>query len=370
MRELDDALDRLDHAARTSDAPLDDVRARVLAAAAAEQAPARSRRIARRLLPLAAAAAAVLVVGVVVTRPEDAPRQEPVAREQVRPGTTSPPPKVSLLSAKEVLDDAADAIDPVDPVLSPGQYRYIAEHAWYSRGHLIGVGQDDPDQTIRGWTYLKETSREVWIPQDQSQDWLERRGWLPGVEWLGGSVPRSEAPEPRAMDTDTGERRGKCGNFFPNSQGAASCGDPTSWDNPEFYTGLPRDPEAIVAYLRSATAQRGSAPATMFHWGVEILRAGLMPADLRAGWYRALATLDGVRVYDEAATLDGRTGIAIGIEDERQRRDLIVDPATGDFIGERSVAGTRPDEGWIEPGTVTGFSSITTKVVDGIGLTG
>ncbi|CCH35267.1 CU044_5270 family protein [Actinosynnema sp. NPDC047251] len=373
MRDLDEALDQLERTARTANAPLDDVRAQVLAAAAAEESPRRSRRTARWFLPVAVAAAAALVVGVVVTRPDGAP--QPGTTAQAQPGTdaattTPSQPKVSLLSAKQVLDDAAAAINTVDPVLAPGQYRYIAEHAWYSRGQMFGVSQENPDQTIKGWTYLKETARETWIPQDQSQDWLEKRSWLPGVKWLGGSVPQSEAPEPQAMDTDTGERRGKCGNFFPESRGTTQCGDPSDWNHPEFYVGLPRDPQAIVEYLRTTTAHRGSTPPVMFHFGVEILRAGLMPADLRAGWYRALATLDGVKVYDEAATLDGRTGIAIGLEDEQERRDLIVDPATGDFIGERSVAGPKPSGAWIPPGTVTGFSSITTKVVNGIGQTG
>jgi len=366
--ELDEALDRINHAARTADAPLGDVRARVLAAAA-EQGPQRTGRRSRRwLLPVSAAAAAALVVGVVATNGAEAPRRG----DDVAAGasTATSAPQVRLISAQEALNTAADAIKAVDPVLAPGQYRYIAEHAWYSRGTQFGVPVDAPDQTVKGFTYLKETAREVWIPQDQSQDWLERRSWLPGLEWLGGNVPRSEAPEPEALDTDTGERRGKCGDFFPDSQPTKLCGDPTDWDNPEFYTTLPRDPQAVVEYLRTATAHRGSAPATMFHWGVELLRAGLMPADLRASWYRALALLDGVQVHDQAVTLDGRTGVAIGIQDEKERRDLIVDPATGEFIGERTVAGPQPHYPWIAPGTVTGYSSITTKVVDGIGQTG
>jgi hypothetical protein len=46
----------------------------------------------------------------------------------------------------------------------------------------------------------------------------------------------------------------------------------------------------------------------------------------------------------------------------------IVDPANGDFIGERTVAGAKPHDSWITPGTVTGFKSVTTKVADAIGV--
>ncbi|RKT57869.1 CU044_5270 family protein [Saccharothrix australiensis] len=368
MRELDDALDSINHAARTAEPSLDDIRARVLAAAATGQAPRRSRPT-RWLLPVSAAAAAALIAGVVVTNGVGRP-DAGGGTAATAPGTSASVPAMALLSAHEVLNNAADAIKTVDPQLAPGQYRYIDEHAWYERGTQFGVPVDAPDQTVKGFSYSKEVRREVWIPQDQSGEWLEKRSWLPGVKWLGGNVPRSEAPEPTAIDTDTGERRGKCGNFFPDSGGAKSCGDPTDWNNPAFYANLPRDPQALVEYLRESTAHRGSTPAVMFHWGVEILRAGLMPADLRASWYRALAQLDGVRVYEAAATLDGRTGTAIGIEDEKERRDLIVDPATGEFIGERTVAGPKPHYAWVEPGTVTSSSSITTKVVDGIGRTG
>ncbi|QFZ23560.1 CU044_5270 family protein [Saccharothrix syringae] len=363
MRELDDALDQLHRDARTSDAPLGAVRARVLAAAAAEAAPPRRNR--RWYAPVAVAAAAAALAGVVAVN------NRGPGEERVAGATTSvdAPARVRLLSAPEYLNRAADAITAADRPLGPGQYRYIATHQWNSSSMVNAPAAGQPDAPS-GWTWLRESRHEKWIPGDQALDWMERRTPLEGLKWLGGTVPESEAPKPEVTDTDTGERVGKCGDFFPNSQPKKVCGDPTDWDNPAFYEALPRDPQAIVDYLRTATAHRGSAPATVFHWGVEILRTGLMPADLRAQWYRALALLDGVTAFEQGVNLDGRTGVAIGIEGPNERRELIVDPATGDFIGERTVAGPQPYDAWVRPGTVTGFSSITTTVVDGIGQTG
>lgn len=145
------------------------------------------------------------------------------------------------------------------------------------------------------------------------------------------------------------------------------CGAADDWDGPAFYQGLPRGAEPLYQWLRDATAHRGSTPSGMFHYGMQVLRAGLMPADLRADWYRALAMIDGVRVVGTVTTPDGRTGLALGFDEPRERRELILDPTNGDFIGERMVAGTEPDYPWIAPGTVTSLVSVTTTVVDGMG---
>ncbi|MDU0288515.1 CU044_5270 family protein [Saccharothrix longispora] len=366
MRELDDALDELNRDARTSDAPLDAVRARVLAAAAAESAAPKRPASRRWYLPVAVAAAAALVTGVVAVNNGSGARQ--VAEPPTAGTSESTAPQVHLLSAREYLTMSADAITAVDQPLAPGQYRYVAAHEWNRRGVGLPPAVGDPDPKPAGYDYLVESRTETWIPQDVTQEWLNRRTPLGGVKWLGGSVPQSEAPAPEPTDTDRGERRGRCGDFFPGSQPKKVCGDPQDWDNPDFYTGLPRDPQALAQWLRDATAHRGGAPATVFHWAVQLLRTGLVPADLRSALYRALATLDGVTVTDGNANLDGRTGVAVTIETGTEHRELIVDPATGDFIGERTVAAEAADS-WIPAGTVTGYSAITTKVVNGLGET-
>ncbi|MEU4444349.1 CU044_5270 family protein [Actinosynnema sp. NPDC050801] len=363
MRELDDALDRLHHDVRTADVPLDAVRTRVLTAAADSVTPKRRSR-ARWLAPVAVAAAAALVTGVVVL--DNRTGQQPPEA-----GTSSDaPPSVELLSARDYLTRAADAITAVDQPLAPGQYRYVAAHEWNSRGVGTAPPADRPDAVASGYTYLVESRTETWIPHDVTQEWLNRRTPLEGAKWLGGTVPQSEAPVPEPDETAKGERRGRCGDFFPRSQPQKVCGDPEDWDNPDFYAPLPRDPQALLGWLRDLTANRSGPSGTVFHWAVQLLRTGLVPADLRASLYRALALLDGVTVTDGKANLDGRVGVAVTIEDVHERRELIVDPATGDFIGERTVTGPQPHEAYIEPGTVTSLSAITTKVVDGIGRTG
>lgn len=358
MRELDDALDQLHHDVRTADVPLDAVRARVLAAAADPVTPKR-RGGTRWLAPVAVAAAAALIAGVVAVG--SGTGQAP------GPGTTAGAPAgVELLSAREYLAQAADAITATDQPLGPGQYRYVAAHEWSS--YYVSPS---PQAPTTAYIYLVESRDETWIPQDIAQDWMNRRARLEGVKWLGGTVPQSEAPLPGPSDFEQGERRGECGYFY-GVVPPPGCGDPDHPSHPEYYAQFPRDPQALLQWLHDRTAgvhQVGGTTNMPFHSAVYLLRTGLVPADLRASLYRALALLDGVTVTDGKANLDGRVGVAITVEDVHERRELIVDPATGDFIGERTVTGPQPHWSFIPPGTVMGYAAVTTKVVDGIGRT-
>ena len=85
----------------------------------------------------------------------------------------------------------------------------------------------------------------------------------------------------------------------------------------------------------------------------DLLRSGLVPADLRAALYRVLGKVPGLEITEQVANLDGKKGTAYGISDDGTRHDVIIDPATGQFIGERQIT----DEGFegIPAGTVIGI---------------
>jgi hypothetical protein len=359
MKELDESFELLHRDARRAPASLTDARAKLMAAldtedASPQRAPRRQRRL---MIPVAAtAAAAVIAVGFLVV-PSLAP--EPPAL-----GTSTP--DVTLLSASEVLIKAADlTVGAVDQPIGPGQYRYISNHAWNTRTARIKDGST-------GYTYLWELQTDRWIPADPRGVWQENRRVLDTSKFLGGSpenVAQAKAAAPQISATDQGRWVAPCGNFFPRAKPVKICGDPDDWDSAEFYAKLPRDPGRLYEFLAGITKNRGSTPQGMFHYGIQILATGLMPADLRAEWYRAMAKIPGIEVVSTQANLDGRTGIALGLSDEHEQRQLIIDPATGAFIGERTVAGAKPDEPWIKPGTETGASAIRTEVVDRMGQT-
>ncbi len=374
MNELDETLEQLHREARTAPADLSAARARLLAefdtgpAAAVVPLPARPRptRRLRFALPVAAAVAGVVAVTVVLVQqrpagPAAAPPVRPPAPVPTTAAPTAAAPDIRLMSAVQVLTRAADlTVGAADAPVGPGQFRYVAEHTWVGRGVQTGDGST-------GYTYLWEQEVDRWIPADEHDVWQETRKILHTGKFLGGSVPQAQAPEPPITDTDQGQWQGRCGDFFPQAKPPKKCGDASDWDSPAFYAALPHDPAALYAKLQQLTKGRGSTPSVMFHFGIEILRAGQMPAQLRAQWYRALAKIPGITVLAAEANLDGRTGVALGLDDRHEIRQLIIDPVTGAFIGERTVAGAEPDEAWIKPGTELGASAITTAVADRLG---
>ncbi|WP_233223382.1 CU044_5270 family protein [Amycolatopsis sp. CA-128772] len=369
MNELDATLELLHRDARTAPADLAAARARLLAELDAEPAatvvPLRRRRFARPVAAAAAVAGVVAVTAVVVVRqhPADPPPAAvpPVPSAAPVPVPTGAAPDIRLMSAAQVLLRAADlTVGAADQPVGPGRFRYVAEHTWVQRGVRTGDGST-------GYTYLWEQQVDRWIPADEHDVWQETRRILRTGKFLGGSVPQSQAPEPPVDDTDQGQWQGRCGDFFPEAKPPKKCGDPTDFDSPAFYAALPHDPAALYAKLKNLTKGRGSTPSVMFHFGIEILRAGQMPAPLRAQWYRALAKIPGITVLAAETNLDGRTGVALGLADSHEVRQLIIDPVTGAFIGERTIAGPQPDEPWIKPGTELGASAITTAVAGRLG---
>ncbi|HWO62968.1 MAG TPA: hypothetical protein VNO31_23345, partial [Umezawaea sp.] len=66
----------------------------------------------------------------------------------------------------------------------------------------------------------------------------------------------------------------------------------------------------------------------------------------------------------------GRTGVALGVTTEHFRNDIIIDPATGRFIGNRMVLaepGTDYYEG-LPAGTAIEFSAFTSATVPAEGV--
>jgi hypothetical protein len=262
-------------------------------------------------------------------------------------------PAVSSAVA-EVLTTAADRIGASDPVVRPGQYLYVESHRWDL------VSMEDGEKEL---TYLQESVIQLWVPYDRTQEWLQRSHNTGQRKWIQGSEADLADPNNQAVE----EVRAKCGDFHPEG-GMKPCEREGTWQEPtpEFVAELPSDPEDLYDELRDAMADEGPSPdAAILDFVQDSISRGLMPAELRANLYRALALMPSLKVSDRNANLDGRTGVGLGIETADRKQELIIDPTTGQFIGERET--TTRAFGAVKAGTVTGYTALSTGVVDEMG---
>ncbi|QUH04804.1 CU044_5270 family protein [Saccharopolyspora erythraea] len=314
---------------------------------------ARPKRTWRSWLTVAAAAAA-LAVGVTAVQSVS---------------FTGEAPRISQAVAGTLSDAAqkADAIHSQDQRPGPGQFRYVSHHGWEMVTFQGGYGT---------FGVLAENVRDHWIPADEKQEWLERRDTTGREKWVKGTREEAEAAgiDVYASWWPEGEHKAPCGDFYPSQSadgGPPPCAGKPGWGKPtqEWMATLPREPEALYATLRSTADSPYDDPVMdnyqmVYNVGVT-LQTGQVPADLRAALYRTLAMIPGVEITEQGVNLDGRQGVAIGIADNDQRYEMIIDPATGDYIGYRKVATEQnPD---YEAGTVLAVTSVKTAVVDAMG---
>ncbi|MCP2168374.1 CU044_5270 family protein [Goodfellowiella coeruleoviolacea] len=291
---------------------------------------ARRRRPVRRWLA-AAAAVAVLTTGGVLA-------------QTVLFSSSS-----ATAQAQEALTSAADvAARAKDPVLADGQYRYVATHAWWMKG----VGAQN-----QNFSFLNENLIETWIPADPSGEWLQRRSETGNRKWVKGTEAEARAAGVVIEESPWPEQRAKGGEFSGNLPEHGNWQFP----RPEFVASLPTDPEQLYERLRADSG--GGKHALVY--AADALRTGLLPAPARANLLRALTYLPGLDVVDGAADLDGHRGVALGVSEGGERQEIILNPGTGELIGEREVSDTF--FAGIPKGSLISYSAITTAVVDHIG---
>jgi hypothetical protein len=290
-----------------------------------------------RRLVASAAAAVVLAAGVLFVQAARSDSPAPVA------------------SAAATLNSAADNINPVDEPIEPGQYRYIASH---SRGlsHYVTFLADgeapDPFIALEDWTH------EEWVPADLTQQCV-LRSRATSREWVVGDEERAEEAGIEPLATEVLEEAKPC----------TDSGDWSRYPSAEFLASVPRDPRRLYDLLRHKPMPVAMSDASwVMNRVTATLNSGRAPADLRAALYRALALLPGLEVTEQVANLDGHRGTALGLTEYGVRHDLIIDPATGQYIGERTVYVSNDFD--LPPGTTATSTSVSNPVVvDAVGAT-
>ncbi|CAI3803956.1 hypothetical protein NKCBBBOE_03478 [Pseudarthrobacter sp. MM222] len=299
-------------------------------------------RIRRRIVM--ASAAAAFLVGVIVAADVILPD---------RPGATA--------EAAEVLNKAAGAaIRTSDPVVGPDQYLKIDTASVYGSS---AVGADGSQLS-----WLEKTGGQVYVPADREGEWVwNREDRVPlessseAAKAAAAQIRKLQAASrpPEGQPPLVGILRAPRGAFYGNEQTVIR-GTPL-----KEASSLPGDPRALLDIIYERTKDSGKSPEIeAFVTIADGLRSGVITADMRAALYKAAALITGVTVVDKQATVDERTGIAIGIPspDGGSRQEIIIDPTSGLVIGERAVL--QRDYPDAPAGTVVSWTSVRTSVVD------
>lgn len=250
--------------------------------------------------------------------------------------------------AVEFLNAAATTtIETSDPVVAPGQYLRISTNsAWGA--------SDGGDRTM----WLKPTTGVLYIPEDPTDIWVWERHEFPATVFFGDAGRAAAARyviDPNDTDLN-GVLRAEAGAFYGGSSREEQVFDQSS-----------RDPATLRDHFYNEYTG-GSASLDEDVWVriTDLLRTGEVPADLRAALYRTMALIPGVTIIEDEATLDGRTGTALGYTEPARgsitREEIIIDPITGLLIGERRVTLVAQED--IPAGTTVGWSTVQTSVVD------
>lgn len=261
-------------------------------------------------------------------------------------------------AAASVLESAATAaLEFSDPVVGAGQYVLVqTDGVFLNTGSA--PGSDQPA------AYLENYHDELYVPANRDDEWI----WVQCVR----TPAKTFGPESEALAQIVAEDRVKYDadiiRRLPagvGPDGSMFSGYGTGTTVSDDYDALPRDPVQLLNAIYELNGAAGqSRDGQALEWITSTLRRGTVPAEFRAALYKTAAEIPGVTITEEQATLNGKTGVAIGRLETatNTRRDLIIDPATGQFIGEREVI--LDESAGVPAGTVTASSAVTTTVVD------
>jgi hypothetical protein len=214
-----------------------------------------------------------------------------------------------------LLDEAIIAA--TDPPTRADQYWKITTNSITS--DIIGEGIWGDDTTISA---LRHAQRIAFVAVDGSRPpwYVDRTG--PYVKQVSGPATKLPATGWKTTETWTTNLSERDSNYID-------------------ILGLPTNPFSLRTELYRIGHGRGASDdEEAISLISEILQRGYATAALRKALFETMKTVPGVAVVDRNVTLDGRTGVALGRPEPArggERHELIFDPDTGEFIGERQA---------------------------------
>lgn len=286
-------------------------------------------------------------------------------------GSVLAPPSAPDAAAAEVLERAATVtVDARDANLAPGQYlriETVSEHLQFWNA----AWADDDDESTSAFNasrsgadaaVLVRDTRMLYVPADRSGDWFYDWGHAEVIESFGDRG--AEAAGTWSLSPGAqGAARGHV-ERLPAGQHLAPGGDeppmPYLADRYRpYYAEMPREPQALLEWLRG---QSGMSGAEADRWVVASLSdpsaVNLMPTDLRASFFRAIALIPGFELLDE----DTASATLQYVVPGHRTTTIVIDIAQGLVLSIAESYGEGGPSGDI-PESVT---RVVTSVVDSV----
>lgn len=273
-------------------------------------------------------------------------------------------------AAANVLNEAAAAtVKFSDPIVNPGEYLLVR-----TDGAALVTGTLEADaerirqqggevQESDSVSALETQHEELYVPADRDEEWVWIQCTSTPLRTFG---PRSEAfAEELATRTNENDEdiiRQFPGGITPDGQNFGGYRDGV--ESRVDYGALPTDPAQLLTKIYELNGNAGQSPeGEALDWITSALKQGTAPAEFRAALYGAAAKIPGVEITETSATLNGKTGVALGRVEtaDNTRHDFVIDPATGRFLGERHI--TLDGFADVPAGTETYWTAVTTTVV-------
>jgi len=258
-------------------------------------------------------------------------------------------------AAAAALTQAADnAVRFSDPVLKPGQYLKVT-----TRDRNVAFGDySDPatgHRAAQSVDFMQGEDFTMYVPADRASTWVWVRQPTGPLAPAGSTTAQEFAAfkaDPASKPGETEYVTGRGGRFYG------------SMDTPltEDLADLPQDPKGLLRHIYAITVGQGANPRReAFVWMADRLRLGTVDAQTRSLFFRTMALIPGSSVLEQPVTLGGQTGTAVQAPGAAGQGvwQIVFDPSTGQYIGEREVGG----EGFA-PNEVTESSSVTVSVAN------
>lgn len=232
----------------------------------------------------------------------------------------------------------------------PGRYENVAATEVFGRASQAAAAQPDLHPRADQFVYTRSKafqSAPAGARGGGARQWTDREDWLSADGRRPGVVVETGAGDTLgrmwvcrgSADYDRREADAKAHGHQPK----VDLADPPKGcrNQPAVRGGLPADAKAMRAWLYRHAKPGAPSDVGAFLALGDALRSGYIGSTTLAALFEAGKTIRGVTVTRNAVDTAGRRGIAVGQTWRGDRHELIFDPRTYRYLGERLLVDHR-----------------------------